>query len=185
MESMSRWLLAALLVVSGCAFSLDGPDPKRPRNQPPTCDTSKNLVVLDGVMAAALGVATLGLVSSDDPAIAVLPLSLGALYVGGMVAGNRSVERCKAAMSAWDGAREQLVVDETGDADLEPDRAARPAAPSPPRDAQPQPSAEPRAPAAQPASLPPAQPAATPPARPAPAPTPASDDWAEFWKEVP
>ncbi len=99
---MSRWLAAvALLGFTGCAFTLDGPDPDRPRNRVPTCDTSKGLVALDGVMATALGIVALGATSASEPAIALVPLGLGALYVGGAVSGNKAVDRCRAAMNDY------------------------------------------------------------------------------------
>src|SRR6187551_1913096 len=103
MGSMSRWLsVVALLSCWGCAFSLDGPDPNRPRNTVPRCDTSKGLVALDGVMATTMGVAALSLSSESEPAIALLPLGLGALYLAGAVSGNRSVNRCNEAIAAYE-----------------------------------------------------------------------------------
>lgn len=103
MGSMSRWLVAgALLGCWGCAFSLDGPSPNRPRDRVPVCDTSKGLVALDGVMAAALGVATLS-IAAEEPAAALIPLGLGALYLGGAVSGNRTVDKCRAAIADYEG----------------------------------------------------------------------------------
>ncbi len=100
---MSRWLLvAALLGCWGCAFSLDGPDPKRPRNRVPRCDTSKGLVALDGVMGTAFGVTALAFASNDEPAAALVPLGIGALYIAGAVSGNRSVDACRKAIAEYD-----------------------------------------------------------------------------------
>lgn len=104
---MSRSLLAALVsssLLGGCAFSLSGPDPSRPRNRAPECDTSKGLVVLDGLMATAMGVATLALVNEPEPGIALLPLTLGAVYLGGAVKGNSAVNKCREATNEYQGA---------------------------------------------------------------------------------
>jgi hypothetical protein len=102
--------IASLLVVcvTGCAFSLSGPDPQRAPNKFPECDTSKSLVVLDGVMATALGVTALSVVAnSSEPAIALLPLAVGALYLGGAVSGNSSVNKCHAAIQEFTGSYER------------------------------------------------------------------------------
>src|SRR5688572_20385348 len=103
MGSMPRWMLVVLLSVSagGCAFSLSGPVPGRPRHTYPDCDTSKSLVVLDGVMASAMGVLALTLVSDPEPALALLPLAIGALYLGGAVKGNSVVNQCREAMAEF------------------------------------------------------------------------------------
>lgn len=104
---MPRRLLAALLlssVLGGCGYSLTGPAPNRPRDVVPECDTSKAVVVMDGLLATALGIATLSLVSSEEPAVALLPLALGAIYLGGAVKGNTSVNKCREARSEFDDA---------------------------------------------------------------------------------
>lgn len=107
---MHRWLVV-LLLFSGCAFGLSGPDPDRPRNQPPKCDTGKGLVVLDGVVAATSGILALSLAGDTEPAIALLPASIGALYLAGAITGNSKVNRCRAATSEYEqytAARETL-----------------------------------------------------------------------------
>ena len=117
---MPRRLVAALLlssVLGGCGYSLTGPAPNRQRHVVPECDTSKSLVVIDGLLATALGIATLSLVSSAEPAVALLPLSLGAIYLGGAVKGNAAVNKCREARSEFDdaeAARETLAGDEEG-----------------------------------------------------------------------
>lgn len=120
MESMSRWLLAAVVLGCwGCAFSLDGPDPQRPRNRVPRCDTSKGLVGLDGVMATAFGVTTLAVAAEGEPAAALIPLGIGALYLGGAVAGNRAVDACRKALEdydqSYDGERYAITDDDEDD----------------------------------------------------------------------
>lgn len=118
---MPRRLVAALLlssVLGGCGYSLTGPAPNRPRDVVPECDTSKALVVIDGLLATALGIATLSLVSSEEPAVALLPLALGAIYLGGAVSGNTTVNKCIAARSEFDdssAARETIAEEEEDD----------------------------------------------------------------------
>jgi len=102
---MSRRLVAAAVlssVLGGCGYSLSGPKPDRPRNQIPECDTSKSLVVLDGLMATALGVATLSMLNSQEPAVALLPLSIGAIYLGGAIKGASAVNECNKARSEFE-----------------------------------------------------------------------------------
>lgn len=178
---MTRWLLAALLVFSGCAYALSGPEPGRPRNQVPECDTSKGLVVLDGAMATTMGVVTLSMVSGTEPAVALLPLAIGAIYLGGAVKGNAAVNRCRVAMDEY--ARypgDRFVADDADD-----DRPRRSASRVENPTVQ---AAMPQAPPSRPAPAPQAQPALQPPAQPAPArPQPADGetDWSDFWREVP
>jgi hypothetical protein len=115
---MSRWLAATLVLGCwGCAFSLDGPDPNRPRNRVPQCDTSKGLVALDGVMATALGVMALSLTSESEPGLALLPLGFGALYLAGAVSGNRTANACKAAIEDYTRTYgdERMVAEDDGD----------------------------------------------------------------------
>lgn len=185
--------VVVLLLVSGCAFGIEGPDPSRPRSQMPRCDTGKGLVVLDGVMAATAGALALSLVDTSEPAVALLPASIGALYLAGAVRGNGAANRCRAAMDdfeSYQAARDTLPP---------PDEEPRP---------RPRPPEGPMTPASQPAAAasvaaapapapavpatvaPPPAPAATPvaaPATPAPARRPApapDDDWSAFWREV-
>lgn len=200
---MSRWVLAALLAMSGCAFALDGPDPNRPRDRVPVCDTSKGMVALDGVMATALGVVTIALLSENEPAGALLPLSLGALYVGGAISGNRAVDACRKAHDDYGLAynRESLAEQRRllDDADREnvTVRSRPEAQPAyvPPAAQQPQ-LQPPQPPMAQPpVAQPVAQPGAQQQPQPRPQPrtqpakrAPADDegnDWSDFWREVP
>lgn len=113
---MYRWLAAAVVLGCwGCAFSLDGPDPSRPRNRVPRCDSTKGLVALDGVMATAMGVAALAVVSAgSEPGLALLPLGIGALYLGGAVSGNRKANECQAALDEYTGSYgdERMALDD-------------------------------------------------------------------------
>ncbi|HEY5946361.1 MAG TPA: hypothetical protein VIV40_12750 [Kofleriaceae bacterium] len=98
---MHRWV-AVMLLFSGCAYGLSGPDPDRPRGKPPNCDTSKALVALDGLMAGVSGVVALSLAQESEPAVALLPLSIGAIYAGGALRGNTRVNKCREAMSEYE-----------------------------------------------------------------------------------
>ncbi len=172
----------------------------------PKCDTGKGLVVLDGVMAATAGVVALSLAGENESSLALLPLGIGALYVGGAVSGNTKVNKCRQAMADYEdylAARETLPAgavpparDDNDDDDGKrvPRRTALPApepasqtlTPAAPttlatrQPAQvpvaPQPQAVPPPAPAQPVAATPA-PAAKAPARPAkPAPKQAADD---------
>ena len=98
---MPRWLLAIVLM-SGCAFSISGPPPDRPRNQIPKCDSGKGLVAIDGVMATASGLVALAVVSNDGGAAALLPLVIGAVYLGGAIHGSRAADECRVAMDEFE-----------------------------------------------------------------------------------
>ena len=77
----------------------------------PKCDTSKALVALDGAVALTAGVIGLAVASEGEPAIALLPISIGALYLGGAVSGNRSVNRCRDAMGEFESYAEARATD--------------------------------------------------------------------------
>ncbi len=212
---MNRWLAAAVaLGCWGCAFTLDGPDPNRPRNRVPRCDTSKGLVALDGVMATALAVTALSLTSESEPGIALVPLGIGALYLAGAVSGNRSVNACIAAMDdyskTYEGERMAIEDGEHGappldDGPVKRGNANRSTGQGYPPQGYPQPGdPQSQTPYQQPRPVPPVQqpvppvPAPQPPvqqlpqqARPtkqpkAAPPVHADDgDWTDFWREVP
>lgn len=91
-----------MLLFSGCAFGLSGPDPDRPRSQAPKCDTGKSLVALDGVVAATAGVIAISVAGDTEPAVALLPLSIGAIYAAGAIRGNSNVNKCRAAMAEYE-----------------------------------------------------------------------------------
>lgn len=214
MVSMPRPFLAALLassVLAGCGYSLSGPDPGRPRNRVPTCDTGKGLVALDGVMATGLGVMSLALVSADEPGAALLPLALGALYLGGAVKGNQATSKCREAIEQYSNSyeRQMLAVDGRGSVNLDEDddETEHTRRPGPPLQAQPQPLPS-RYSQPQPQSYPQPYPPPPPPPQapqpqqpqpqgraqtppyPQPQPRPAApsgDDgaWSDFWREVP
>ncbi|HEU4611395.1 MAG TPA: hypothetical protein VFS15_04940, partial [Kofleriaceae bacterium] len=164
------------------------------------CDTGKGLVLLDGVMAATAGVIALSLVDTNEPAIALLPASIGALYVAGAVSGNGAANRCRAAIDdyeSYQAARDAVPPADDDEPRPRPRLPERPMAPASqpaasvataPATAAPAPAAPSNVPPAAPAAAPVAAPApASPARRPAPAPAPASasdDDWSAFWREV-
>jgi hypothetical protein len=187
---MHRWLVV-LLLYSGCAFGLSGPDSDRPRSKMPQCDTGKGLVVLDGVMATAAGLVALSLAGENEPAVALLPAGLGALYLGGAISGNRSVNKCRAAMTEYEtymaSGSMRPPVDVPDEQPIAPPRRA-PIATTQQAAAPVAAIAEPTQPAI---AVPPQAPAASPPAVPKPAGKPApapkqqdQADWSEFWREV-
>jgi hypothetical protein len=191
---MHRWLLVMLLF-SGCAFGISGPDPDRPRNQMPRCDSGKGLVALDGAMAATAGLVALSLAGETEPAVALLPLSIAAIYTAGAIRGNRNANKCREAMSDFESfvaARDAIASPPAStpyDDELPPPKARPVASRS---DAAPavQPAPSP-APAPAPTSAPPPAQAAVPAAaaKPASKPAPApeqqpAEDWADFWREV-
>lgn len=192
--------VAVALVSAGCGFGLSGPDPQRPRNEMPKCDTGKGAVVIDGLMATAAGIVALSLLANDLPAPALIPAGIGALYIGGAVHGSRAVDECRAAMDEFSqgvAARDTLdrtppprsLDDEMGEQAPPIPKKQRPAPPpvavqpppptpvveAPSSDAEQEPAEQPPAPAKQP---PPKK--KMPPSRPAPS----DDEWSEFWREV-
>lgn len=184
---MPRWVLAFILL-SGCAFSISGPPPDRPRNQIPKCDTGKGLVALDGVMATTSGIVAMAFVANDLGAAALLPLAIGAVYLGGAIHGNKAADECRVAMDEFESsiaARDTLrVIDNENEGQPYPRRAAVDAQPLPPIPVQPPPQQQPVAPPPQPQQQPPPQqPQPKAPAK-QPAPKQDDDDWGDFWREV-
>src|SRR5678815_5121244 len=99
---MSR-AVAVLLLFSACSFSLQGPDPNRPRNEVPKCDTGKGLVVLDTLVAVGAGVATLAVLGNTaEASTALIPAAIGGVYGAGALLGNSSVNACRAEMANYE-----------------------------------------------------------------------------------
>lgn len=152
------WRTVLLALLGACSFALSGPQPNRPRGVVPQCDTGKGLVVLDGLDAAALGVAGLALAGSNNGSAAVLPIALAAAFVGAAAHGSHVVDECRDAMDAY--ANETRPVEPIAH-EAPPEEPEPPAAP-PPVVIKPKP-----------------QPVAAP--KPAPA---AAAPWPDFWQEV-
>jgi hypothetical protein len=178
---MTRWSVL-LGLVAGCSFTLSGPDPNRVRSKLPECDTSKALVVVDSVLAAAAGITALSL-GGDSGGAAIAPALLGALFVGSAIHGSHVVDECRQANAEYVAEnRPRRLPPVARDMDRDDEDQAPP---RPPVHAAVAPPPGP-APAGEPA---PAPPAPTPPpaaaAQPAPAPHPAPIEiWVDFWKEV-
>jgi hypothetical protein len=152
---MTRWCFA-LALVAGCSFSLSGPDPRRPAHTNPVCDTTKNLVVIDGLLATSAFITTAA-VGGQNAGAAVVAALVGAAFVAGAWHGNSAVDDCRKANAEYFA--------EVNEA------PSPPAPPPPPREiavAAPQPP---------PAPAPVAAPAPPPPSL-------ANEPWAAFWKEV-
>lgn len=168
MGTMARWFL---LLLTGCSLTLSGPDPNRPRHKPPTCDTSKALVAIDGVLAATMGIIAVAAASNNNGGAAVAPALFGAVFVASAIHGNNTVNACQRDFESYDQAMAARDIEG-------PPSAA--GAPRPEPTPAPQQTAE-TEPEEQPAPPPPAP--ASPP-QPAPQP-PSSDRWQAFWREVP
>jgi hypothetical protein len=98
-------LLSYLGGLASCSVLAEGPAPTRPRSAAPRCDTSKALVVVDGVATSVLvlgGVAAL--VRSDDLGGSIAaPIAVGSVigsfaYAVAAGRGNTRANRCRAAM---------------------------------------------------------------------------------------
>jgi hypothetical protein len=197
MRSLAGALLVVVVVAagsSGCAvIGAKAPDPDRPRDQPPMCNDGKGGVVVDGLMATALGVITLAIASEGEGEAATIT-GLGALAYGISAGlGNSSARKCREAQEDFVARQESQ---EAEAAFARANVAAPGGMPIAPPEYEDQPVARPPQPAqpqAQAQAQPQPQPQPPAVARPAPRPTPArSDDdggddgdWSEFWKEVP
>ncbi|MGE0545539.1 MAG: hypothetical protein AB7O24_12850 [Kofleriaceae bacterium] len=190
------WAALALFGLSGCALSLTAPDPKRPRNRAPECDTGKGMVAVDGLYASAFGIAALATASEEEAGAALALTLMGALFVASAVRGNTAVNECRVALDEF--ARDNAAVQALDQLDRAPTVYTRnPGPPGSPPVPPPVSSAPPRAPTAvAPAvvAAPVAPPPTSPPrvdkpsvddSKPAPAPpTEVMSPWDEFWREV-
>lgn len=177
-----------LLLYSGCAFGLSGPDQNQPRWKVPQCDTGKGLVALDGVMAATSGVVALSLAGESEPALALLPVAIGTIYLAGAIRGNSNVNKCRKAIGEYESyavSRDTMRAIENDDqrpAQERPPITARVDQPAPPATTGPAPVAPASGPMPAPAVAP--APAPRGAAKPPPVPAAPDDDWSEFWREV-
>jgi hypothetical protein len=134
MGSMARWLL---LLLTGCSLTLSGPDPNRPRSKQPTCDTSKTLVALDGVMTGTLAIIAVAAASNNDGSAAVAPGLLAAAFLGSAIHGNNVVNACHQDFESYDQAiaAQQIVPALQPPPQPPPVVAPAPPPPPPPRPA--------------------------------------------------
>jgi hypothetical protein len=153
---MTRWCFV-LAFVTGCSFSLDGPDPKRPARTAPTCETGKGRVLTDGLLATTLAITTVS-VGASSGAVAIIPAVIGAVFVAAAIHGNNTVEDCRKANAEY--------VATLGEAPQRPVVVEPQFEPPPPVVVQQQPQTAPAAPPPPPVAV------------------PATATWAAFWKEV-
>lgn len=196
--------MASSVAASGCSFALSGPDPARPRNEVPECDTGKGLVALDGLIGGSFAIASLGLLGAEEGTGAAITGLIAAAFIGSAVRGNTTVNECRQAMTEYAARDVDRAMDEPRVA------AGRKAVTPPSRPSQPpsvvQQPGDPysgdeppyQAPHVNPVVAPPPAPVVTPPpasrptttAKPTPPPPPPQQaeepqDWKDFWTEVP
>lgn len=170
---MLRWFLAVGL--SGCSLTLSGPDPNRPRNKAPSCDSSKALVAFDGFAAGILFVGGLA-AGSRNGTDAIAPIAIGAALLASAAKGNATVNDCRQDIGEYYASRRRLVDDPLDEA-----ATTRPAftpAVTRTRSSETTVAEQPPTRIVAPQSP---RPAAAPP-KPAPV---AEDMWRDFWREVP
>lgn len=182
------WIVALAIGEGGCAMIMQQPPKKnRAPREVPICSTGRGGVVLDGLLATALGVGALVAFANDEPGVGLALGAVTGVYGYSAVSGHRSADECEDAMREYQielAAREVPPLRPAAPAvaatrpEGPPVEAAAVQAPEPPP-AEP-PVEEP------PAEEPPAEqpPAEQPPAAPAAAPAPAARDWSDFWVEV-
>ena len=171
MGSMRSVNIAALLALSGCSLGISGPDPERPKNQPPQCDTGKGLVAADAVMAGLLGLIGISIMSGNsDQGAGVVPMLGGVAFAASAIRGSGNVDACRLAMDEYASGkwRQQFADDKPAPA-VEAPLKVSVAPVVPPPVAAPAPA--------------PVPPATTMHMR-APEPPPAAPAWKDFWQEV-
>jgi hypothetical protein len=199
-------LTCALSVASGCALTIQAPDPERPRNEPPKCDSGKGSVGLDGVMTALFGLGSIAAFADGEEGTGLALAAIGGLFVASAVRGNSAANACRAAYGEYSLAYQQMLRQEPIAQPIDPHPRPRPvvARKKPPRPvAQPVPEVAPPIENLDPAPTVVEQPQIPRPEtygtpRPASKPgepkkpppkrhrTDANDeDWSSFWKEAP
>jgi hypothetical protein len=184
-----------LALVSGCSLTIKGPDPDRPRNEVPHCDTGKGSVGLDAVASAMFGLGSIAALADGEEGTGLALAAVGGLFVASAVRGNTAANDCRAAYGEYNVAYQQMLRQpprpEPRPAERpRPTVARKPAVVEPPpAPAPPEPPVE----TVEPAPVPqvprpetygtPRPPPAT--KKPAPKPADTEDDWSAFWKEAP
>ena len=201
MRSLARSVpAAALALISGCALTIRAPDPDRPRNEVPSCDTGKGSVGLDAVASVLFGLGSIAAFADGEEGTGLAFGALGGLFVASAVRGNSSANACRAAYSDYNVAYQQMLRQEPVARPV--DTRPRPTVARKPKPVElaPEPIAgqietlEP-APVAEPQPVPQVPrpeaygtPRPAPTKKPAPAAKPAApddEDWSVFWKEAP
>lgn len=188
---------------TGCSLALSSPDPNRPRNEAPECDTGKGLVGLDGLVGGSFAVASLALLGADEGGGAAVTGLIGVAFIASAIRGNGAVNECRQALAEYRARDVDRAIDEQQVAARPPSRRPQqpPTVMQPPQPGDPYAGDEPpyQAPHVNPAVPPPAAPPVptpvlkpAPPTKPMPTPPPAPPvqaeeptDWKDFWTEVP
>src|SRR5688572_31602562 len=76
-------------------MAIGGPDPDRPRNEVPKCDTGKGLVAADGLWATVFGVSGLAAIANDEAGVGIALGGIAALFVASAARGNRVANECR------------------------------------------------------------------------------------------
>ena len=206
-RSLATLCLVGLLAWPGCALGVSGPDPDRPRNEVPRCDTGKGAVALDGVWASLAGVGALAAFSNDESGTGVALAGVTALFTATAVRGNNAANQCRAAFDEYametnrQQQRDLIAQRPVSPVPLKrppPKKVEKPRVPDeeaePEEDTQPTVPPEytvPRPPVPTKPVKPPPQPQPPPQTPPPPVtpkkPPPAAvdDDWSDFWREAP
>ena len=187
--------LFVLSLLSACSLGISGPSPDRPRREVPKCDTGKGLVAADGLLGAGAGLAGIAAASEGSGEAGAALLVVGTAFVLSAVHGNNKANACREEMVKFtleapgidDEDERARIARQAGGrltqpAAFQPRLPASPPQPPPPTGAvteqvetdETSPPAAPPAPARPVAKEPPAKPAAT-----------QTDDWHDFWQEVP
>ncbi len=177
---VARWFVLACVCATGCSLGLSGPDPKRPRNVAPQCDTSKGIVAIDTIAGLGLGITAAAMAgSSSNSSAAIVPALLAATYLGAALHGSNVVDDCRKAMTEYAAVAPAPEPPSEGEGPPIPRLARARIAPVPVA-VMPSPSPSPSpSPAPAPSSAP-----APAPAQQQPPPPADVDPWADFWKEV-
>jgi hypothetical protein len=197
-RSLATLCLVASLA-SGCALGISAPNPDRPRNEVPECDTGKGAVALDGLWATLSGLGAIAAFGDGEGGTGIALAGVAALFTATAVRGNGAANECRAAYDEFALENRRQPPNE-----FVAERPVLPAPvkkkPKPPKKVEPPSPDEIRVPDeefAKPEPPPPeyASPRPPPvvtPVKPAPAPKkpakqePADDDdWSSFWKEQP
>ena len=175
--------LFVLSLLSACSLGITGPSPDRPRREVPNCDTGKGLVAADGVLAAGAGLAGIAAASEGNGEAGAVLAVVGTAFVLSAVHGNNKANACREELVKF-----TLEIPPGLDDDDERELIARQAGGRLPKPAAFQPSQPTARPAPEQVGVTdPPPPAAKEPAAKPPAAQPAqqTDDWHDFWQEVP
>ena len=105
--------LALAASAAGCAaIAAKAPDPDRPRDRPPICNDGKGGVAIDGIMTAALGVATLAFAADGEGGVAAATGLMALGYGLSAASGNSSANKCRAANEEYAAIYEQTEREE-------------------------------------------------------------------------